>query len=112
LSGARRTYDQRAGALFEATSKQRVELRDITRELRVRGGLPVFGGNEPWEHLDPAAVDDVVVIPAAKLHAAVLHDTQAPSLGAEIRIQLVEEDDAVGDALYLQVSFDRREVVQ
>ena len=55
---------------------------------------------------------DVVVIAAAELHAAVLDDAQPPALGAVLGIQLLEQDDAVRDALHLQVVVGRRHVVE
>ena len=72
----------------------------------------MFGRDEPRKHLDAACLDHVVVIAAAELHAAVLDDPQPAPLGAVLGIELLEQDDAVRDALHLQVVVGRRHVVE
>ncbi len=85
---------------------------NVARQLRARRELPVFGGNQPREHLDAALLDHVVVIAAAEFDAAVLDDAQPAPLGAVFGIQLLEQNDAVRDALHLQVVIGRGHVVE
>ena len=61
---------------------------------------------------DPAGVEDEVVQAALELLAAHLDDAQAPALGAELLDRLLEADDAVRDAVQLQVARLRGLVVE
>ena len=63
----------------------------------------VLAGDQPRKDLDPAALDDVVVIAAAESDAAILEHDQPPPFRAVLRIQLLQPHHAVGDALHLQV---------
>ena len=60
----------------------------------------------------PALLDHVVVIAAAELHAAILDDAQPAALRAVLGIELLEQHDAVRDALHLQVVIGRGQVVE
>ena len=64
----------------------------------------VLGRNEPGKHVEPARADREVVISAAERHAAQLVDAQPAAFGAELVGELLEHDDAVGDALQMVVS--------
>ena len=63
-------------------------------------------------HCKAASPDDEVVIPGAELPAAVLDDAKPTALAAEIRCRLLEVDDAVGDALDLEIVIGGREIVE
>jgi hypothetical protein len=67
----------------------------------------VFSGDETGEDLEATLPDDVVVIAASKPDATILHDPQPAALGAVLWIQLLEQHDAMRDALNL-ASRDRR----
>jgi hypothetical protein len=72
----------------------------------------MLGGHEARKDLQAAAADLVVVKAAAKVAAAVLGHVQAPPLRPERRDRVLEHQGAVGDALHLQVTVDRRQVIE
>ena len=72
----------------------------------------MFRGDEPRKDLNPAFLDQIVVVAASKLHAPVLDDAESATLGAVLGIQLLEQQDAVRDALHLQIAIDRGQVVE
>ena len=74
LARPRRAHDQGAGAFFDAASQERIELLDFARQFRARRHLPMFRGHESRKDLNPAFLDQIVVVPASKLHAPVLDD--------------------------------------
>src|SRR5215510_13296448 len=76
------------------------------------GHVPVFGGDEPREHVNAAVTNDVVVKAAPERHSAKLDDAKASSIGAVLRAQLLESNDAVRDALHLQVLIDSGHVIE
>ena len=74
--------------------------------------LVVFPRDEPREDVQPALLDDEVVVAAAVLLAPELRDAQPPPLGAVLGRELLQADDPVGDALELQVFRLGRQVVE
>lgn len=64
----------------------------------------MLGGDQAWEHRYAAGLDDEVVEAAAILDAAHLDDPQASALGAVLLRGLFKRDDAMGDAVQLQVA--------
>ena len=72
----------------------------------------VLGGDEPREDVEPARLDDEVVVAAPVLLAPELRDPQPPPLGAVLGRELLQAHDAVGDALELQVLRLGRQVVE
>ena len=92
--------------------QQQIELRDIAAEFFARCLLSVFSGDETGKDLEATLPDHVVVIAAAKLDAAILHDPQAAALAPILWIQLLEQHDAMRDALNLQIAIDGCQVVE
>ena len=72
----------------------------------------MFGGHEARKDDQAPRVDHVVVISPAEFDPAILHHTQTSALCAILRIELLEPDDAVGEALHLQVVIGRGHVVE
>ncbi len=72
----------------------------------------MLGSNEPGEHIDAAGAEDVVVVSAAEFHAAILEHSQAATLAAVFRMQLLEQYDAVRNAAHLHVVVVSRQVVE
>ena len=72
----------------------------------------MFGRDQPREHRQAAGVEREVVLAAAKLDAAHLHDAQAPPLRAVLVDGLLQADHAVRDAVQLQVGVAAAAVVQ
>ena len=108
-----RAHDERARAFLDAAAQQRIELRDAAGQLRARSSVcRCSEATSLGKILRPPLSDDVVVIPAAKLHAPVLDDAETAALGAVLGIQLLEQHHAVRDALHLQVAIDRGQVVE
>jgi len=64
----------------------------------------MLGSNQPWVDFQSAAEDCVVVIAASAFDATKLDDPQPPPLGAIFGIELLQEHDAVRNALHLQVA--------
>ena len=80
-------HDQRAGAFFDAAAEQRIELRDAARQLRVASRrCRCSAATSRGKTSIPPLLDHVVVVAAAKLHAAVLDDPQPPTLGPVLRV--------------------------
>ena len=52
------------------------------------------------------------MVAASKLHPPVLDDSETATLRAVLGIQLLEQHDAVRDALHLQIAIDRGQVVE
>ncbi len=112
FAGSGGANDERAGPFFDAAAEQRVELGDIAAQLGAGGELPVFGGDQSREHLEPAGMNHVVVIAATELDAAVFHNPQPAPLRPIIGLQLLQPHDAVRDALHLEIVVGRRHVVE
>ena len=72
----------------------------------------VFRGNQARVDGEPAGLDREVVIPAAILHAAHLDDAKPATLGAVFERELLQRDDAVRDAVQLEVVVVRRQIVE
>ena len=72
----------------------------------------VFPRDEPREDVEPALLDDEVVVAAAVLLAPELHDAQPPPLGAVLGRELLQAHDPVGDALELQILRLGRQVIE
>ena len=64
----------------------------------------VLGRDQAREDRDAAGIEDEVVIAAAELDAAHLHDAQPSALGTELARRLLQRDHAVGDAVELHVA--------
>ena len=110
--GTRSTDYQSARPFLDSAAEQRVEFRDTALQLPPVGVLPMLGGNEPREHNDAAGSEDVVVISAAEFHAATLEHAQAATLPAVLRMQLLEQHDAVRNAAHLHIVVVSRQVVE
>ena len=104
FSRSRCADDQGAGAALEATAEQLVELGQTAGEPLIDARLAVLGRDQARKHFQAAANDDVVVIAAAEVHAAILEHPQPPPVGAVFRSQLLETNDAVRNALHLQIA--------
>jgi len=104
--------DQRARSFLDAAAQQQIERHDIAAEFFARCRLSVFSGDETGKDLEATLPDHVVVIATAKLDAAILHDPQAAALGPILWIQLLEQHDAMRDALNLQVAIGGCQVVE
>jgi hypothetical protein len=103
LAAARRAGDQRRGATVDATTHQRIELGDAAGHRVAREPRTVFGGLEPRVHGEPPAPDRDVLVAAAEIAAAELHDLQLAQRAPVGRRAVVERDHAVGDALQLRI---------
>ena len=110
--GSGRANDQGAGPFFDATAEQHVEFGDFASQFGAGGELPVLGCDQSREHLEPAGTYHVVVIAATELHAAEFHNPQPPPLRPIIGLQVVQPNDAVRDALHLEIVVGRRHVVE
>src|SRR5713101_1868735 len=72
----------------------------------------MFGRHETGKYFDPAFLDQIVVIAAAKLDTPILDDAEAATLRSILEIQLFEQQDAVRDALHLQIAIDRGQIIE
>ena len=84
----------------------------LTCQLVPGRGLAVFRGDQPREDHDAAPPDDIVVIAAAKLHAAILDDPETPALRPVLGVELLQQERPVRDALHLQIAVGGGQVVQ
>ena len=60
----------------------------------------MLGRDQARKDRDAAGLDREIVVAAAERLAAILDDPQAPPLGAVVRRQLLQPDDAVRDAVH------------
>src|SRR5262245_22149372 len=72
----------------------------------------MLGGHEPRKDDEATLTDDVVVEATAELDAAIFDDAESPAVGAILGIELLEHQDAMGDALHLQVMIGAGHVVE
>ena len=112
LPGARCTHDQGAGASLDAAAEQRVHLSDVAGELVHDRGRAVFAGDQTRIDFDPSTLNDAVVIAAPEADAAELGDDEPPPFRAVFRVQLLQPNHAVRDALDLKVVGCTGQVVQ
>src|SRR5215471_9949030 len=110
LAGPRRPEEERRRSAVEPSAQQRVELGDPARQRLEHKVAAVVGDREPGEHHQAAGGDREVVEASANRHRPHLEHAKAASLGAVERSELLEAQDAVSDALELQVR--RSRVVQ
>ena len=112
FAGAGGPHEEHVGPARDAAAKEPVEFfqaagDDFAVERRV-----MFGGNEAREDAQSAAGDDEIVEPAAKAHAAKLHDAQAAAFGTVFGRGVIELEDAVGNGVRLRLSAIVQTIVQ
>ena len=73
------------------------------------GARPPPGAGRPAA---PPVADDEIVVAATKALRAILHDPKPPALGAIVRRQFLQPDDAVSDAVHRLVERVGRQVVE
>ena len=112
LSGARRSDDERARSRIDPAAEQGIEFTDAAAHHSAGVFGPVLGRDEARKYADTARREDEVMIAAAEILAAAFDDAQTPPLAAIDRRELVEMDDAVGDAVDGAIGALRRQVVE
>ena len=100
---ARRSDEQSARAAPKAAAEQLIQLLRAAEDDVFRDLARMFCGDEPREHAQAPSAYRVIVIPAAEFYAAHLGDAQTPSLRAVIERQLFQADNAMDDAVQLQI---------
>src|SRR5512138_708965 len=70
------------------------------------------GGDEPWKDFQTASADHEVVIAAAEVDAAHLHDTHAAALSAVFDRQLLEQHHPMRNRMQLEIVAGSGEIVQ
>src|SRR6202034_2050379 len=103
LTAASGTGEQRAGAGIDAAGEQVVELLQTAGAGFALEARLVFGGDEAREDAQAAATDDVVVKAFAKGGAAQFVNLDAAAPDAVVAADALHDDDAVSDALELEV---------
>ena len=112
LADARRAHQQGVGPPRDAAPQQGVHLGGARGNHPRFVLAPVLGGDQAWEDRDAARVQDEVVIAATELDPPHLHHPKPPPRRAEVLRGLFQGDDAVGDAVQLQVGGVGGAVVQ
>jgi len=112
LAGPGRADEERAGAAPQTAAEQRIELIRAAANDLLRESSRVLGRQQAREQLQPARSDRVIVISAAVLDPAHLCHPQPSSLRAIVEPQLLQGDDAMDDAVKLQIMAARRHVVE
>jgi hypothetical protein len=112
FSNARAAHQQCAGAPLQSTSKQRIQLNTAALHKLSDKRSVMFGRHKPGEYLDASRFNNEVVIAAPKLDAAHFLDAQATTFRAIIECKLLQDNDAVRDAVQLNVALLRRKIVQ
>ena len=112
FADAGRPDQQGAGAALQPAAEQRVQLRAAGGRELADEGFVVLGRDQARIDLQPARLDGEVVIAAAEVDAAHLDHAKPAALGAVIKGHLLQGDDAVGDAVQLQVVHLGRQIVE
>ncbi len=103
FAGTRRTHQQRAGAAIRSAAQERVQRGDAALDpLRLKA-CAVLRGDQSWENGETAPDDGKIVISVPKIGAAKFHHPHPAARGAVNRSPLLERDDAMDDALQLEV---------
>ena len=103
---------QRARAGRDAAAQELIELGNAARHDLIGEALAVIGGHQPGKHLHTAHGDHEVMVARAKGLAAALDDAQTAPLAAIDRRQLIEVNDAVGDAVHRPIGGLGGEIVE
>ena len=97
-------HQQSAGAAIGPAAQQRIERRDAALDaFAVETARYVPTATSRGKTIKPAFANGKIVVAAAKTGSAEFHDAQPAPLGAIDRGQLLQRNDAVGDALKLEV---------
>ena len=112
FSGPRRPHHQRAGSTLDAPTEQGVQLSNAATKLFHVQRRAMLARDQARKDCETATLNDVVMIAASIVHAAILDNQQPPSLRSVFRVDLLQTHHPVRDALHLQVAIGTGQIVQ